>query len=238
MQDTEEGAETAIDPGGDAIFDIPPSIQDVVNNIGVQIPANQAEGGSASANQELESREQIAERKRSSQATGGVAEELVEGAESKTPKEVGPVNSDQVTTEMEGEEGIDDGMGPVEINSFHSTCEKRCFEAATTTQRCRSLCCKQCNCIASLMSLCTPVGSQVNGHPVRSLPSVRHDMQRYQRVDEPLPPSECLYPQQKWWNLVSLSTFTRVLHRSTNLSRSTNSIIVPLYRYNNNNSCI
>uniref|UniRef100_A0A8C7L1J5 HECT-type E3 ubiquitin transferase n=1 Tax=Oncorhynchus kisutch TaxID=8019 RepID=A0A8C7L1J5_ONCKI len=32
---------------------------------------------------------------------------------------------------------------------------------------------------------------QVNGHQsVRSLPSVRHDMGRYQRVDEPLPPSE------------------------------------------------
>uniref|UniRef100_A0A8C5BZC0 HECT-type E3 ubiquitin transferase n=1 Tax=Gadus morhua TaxID=8049 RepID=A0A8C5BZC0_GADMO len=31
---------------------------------------------------------------------------------------------------------------------------------------------------------------QVNGHPVRSsLPTVRHDMHRYQRVDEPLPPN-------------------------------------------------
>ncbi|KAG7259467.1 hypothetical protein CRUP_015111, partial [Coryphaenoides rupestris] len=101
--DTEEGAETAIDPGGDAIFDIPPSIQDVVDNIGVQIPANQAEGGSASV-KELESGEQIAEGRRSSQATGGVAEEQVEGAELKTRKEVGPVDSNQVTTETEGEE--------------------------------------------------------------------------------------------------------------------------------------
>ncbi|XP_066543425.1 E3 ubiquitin-protein ligase HECW2 isoform X2 [Amia ocellicauda] len=33
-------------------------------------------------------------------------------------------------------------------------------------------------------------GSQVNGHqPMRSLPSVRHEMSRYQRVDEPLPPN-------------------------------------------------
>lgn len=31
---------------------------------------------------------------------------------------------------------------------------------------------------------------QVNGHPsVRSLPSIRHDISRYQRVDEPLPPN-------------------------------------------------
>lgn len=40
------------------------------------------------------------------------------------------------------------------------------------------------------MFLCS--GAHVNGHPVRSLPSVRHDIHRYQRVDEPLPPSECV----------------------------------------------
>uniref|UniRef100_A0A4W5LK46 HECT-type E3 ubiquitin transferase n=1 Tax=Hucho hucho TaxID=62062 RepID=A0A4W5LK46_9TELE len=33
------------------------------------------------------------------------------------------------------------------------------------------------------------VGAQVNGHPVHCLPSVRHDIHRYQRVDEPLPPN-------------------------------------------------
>lgn len=38
----------------------------------------------------------------------------------------------------------------------------------------------------------TPSGAQVNGHPLRSLPSVHHDIHRYQRVDEPLPPSECV----------------------------------------------
>ncbi|XP_035485654.2 E3 ubiquitin-protein ligase HECW2 isoform X8 [Scophthalmus maximus] len=33
--------------------------------------------------------------------------------------------------------------------------------------------------------------AQVNGHQsVRSLPSIRHDMNRYQRVDEPLPPTD------------------------------------------------
>ncbi|XP_056282015.1 E3 ubiquitin-protein ligase HECW2 isoform X2 [Pseudoliparis swirei] len=32
-------------------------------------------------------------------------------------------------------------------------------------------------------------GPHVNGHPVCSLPSVRHDIHRYQRVDEPLPPN-------------------------------------------------
>lgn len=37
------------------------------------------------------------------------------------------------------------------------------------------------------------LGSQTNGHqPLRSLPSVRQDVSRYQRVDEALPPSEQL----------------------------------------------
>ncbi|XP_065807989.1 E3 ubiquitin-protein ligase HECW2 isoform X1 [Labrus bergylta] len=36
----------------------------------------------------------------------------------------------------------------------------------------------------------TGATAQVNGHPsVRSLPSIRHDISRYQRVDEPLPPN-------------------------------------------------
>lgn len=36
--------------------------------------------------------------------------------------------------------------------------------------------------------------AQVNGHqPMQSLPSVRHDISRYQRVDEPLPPSERIF---------------------------------------------
>ena len=102
-QDTEEGAETAIDPGGAAVIDTLPSSEDVVHGISVQTPANQAEGGAAAANQEPS--EQIAERRRSLQASGGVAEEQVEGAESRTPKEAAPVDSDQATTETDGEEG-------------------------------------------------------------------------------------------------------------------------------------
>jgi len=40
---------------------------------------------------------------------------------------------------------------------------------------------------------CTGV-PQINGDQrVSSLPSVRQDVHRYQRVDEPLPPSECVY---------------------------------------------
>ncbi|KAM6945795.1 E3 ubiquitin-protein ligase HECW2 [Aplochiton taeniatus] len=44
-------------------------------------------------------------------------------------------------------------------------------------------------CVRALGS-CTGATPQVNGHPsVRSLPSIRHDISRYQRVDEPLPPN-------------------------------------------------
>lgn len=46
-----------------------------------------------------------------------------------------------------------------------------------------------------LPSPCSPAGgatAQVNSQQsVRPLQSVRHDISRYQRVDEPLPPSEC-----------------------------------------------
>lgn len=44
--------------------------------------------------------------------------------------------------------------------------------------------------LCAVCFLCS--GAHVNGHPVHSLPSVRHDIHRYQRVDEPLPPSECV----------------------------------------------
>lgn len=44
------------------------------------------------------------------------------------------------------------------------------------------------------LSDCCAGSSQLNGHQqVHSLPSVRQDIHRYQRVDEPLPPSECVY---------------------------------------------
>lgn len=45
------------------------------------------------------------------------------------------------------------------------------------------------------------LGSQANGHqPLRSLPSVRQDVSRYQRVDEALPPSEDLLVQRAHLN--------------------------------------
>lgn len=45
--------------------------------------------------------------------------------------------------------------------------------------------------------LCAGATAPVICHQsLRSLPSVRHDISRYQRVDEPLPPSKCVCVEQ------------------------------------------
>ncbi|KAM7380894.1 hypothetical protein PAMP_004164 [Pampus punctatissimus] len=130
--EAEEGAEAAIDPGGDMVSATPPTNQDVDDEGGGQVAVTEAavEAPSSSEQQEVE---EIGARRLSLQAVGGVAEEE-EGEGTKPHEEAGFVDSEQVTTETDGEEG-----------------------------------------------------APVNGHPVRSLPSVRHDIHRYQRVDEPLP---------------------------------------------------
>ncbi|XP_072252630.1 E3 ubiquitin-protein ligase HECW2 isoform X2 [Leuresthes tenuis] len=133
--EAEEGAETAIDPGGNVESGTSPNGQTVDDEGGGgQAAATDAEGEVPPAS-EQEEVEEISVRRLSLQAAGGVAEEQ-EGKETKMHKEVASVDSEQVATETESEEG-----------------------------------------------------THVNGHPVRSLPSVRHDIHRYQRVDEPLPPN-------------------------------------------------
>ncbi|XP_029980870.1 E3 ubiquitin-protein ligase HECW2 [Sphaeramia orbicularis] len=129
--EAEEGAEAAIDPGGDMVSDTPPTNQ-AVDDEGGGLGAVSEVEGEAPVGGVHEELEEITVRRLSLQAAGGVAEEQ-EGEET---KEVGSADSEQVTTETDGEEG-----------------------------------------------------THVNGHPVRSLPSVRHDIHRYQRVDEPLPPN-------------------------------------------------
>ncbi|XP_041699975.1 E3 ubiquitin-protein ligase HECW2-like isoform X1 [Coregonus clupeaformis] len=133
-QELEERAEAAIDPGGDTFTDNPPTHQHVDDEGGGQTPAIEVEGDAPSAN-ELEPGEEISERMRSLQVSGGVPQD--EEAEEPRPAGVAvSVDSDAVDMETDGEDG-----------------------------------------------------AQVNGHPVHSLPSVRHDIHRYQRVDEPLPPN-------------------------------------------------
>ncbi|XP_041857309.1 E3 ubiquitin-protein ligase HECW2 isoform X2 [Melanotaenia boesemani] len=132
--EAEDGAETAIDPGGDVESGTPPTGQTVDDEGGGQAAVTQAEGEAAPASQQEEV-EEINTRRLSLQAAGGVDEDQ-EGEETKACEEVASVDSEQVATETDREKGAD-----------------------------------------------------VNGHPVRSLPSVRHDIHRYQRVDEPLPPN-------------------------------------------------
>uniref|UniRef100_A0A3B4G048 HECT-type E3 ubiquitin transferase n=1 Tax=Pundamilia nyererei TaxID=303518 RepID=A0A3B4G048_9CICH len=129
--EAEEGAETAIDPGGDIDSAAPPTNQ-AVDGDGQGAAAEAPPPPPTSEQQEVE---EISVRRLSLQAAGGVAEQ--QEGEAKPSEEAGSADSEQVTTETEGEEG----------------------------------------------------SAHVNGHPVRSLPSVRHDIHRYQRVDEPLPPN-------------------------------------------------
>ncbi|KAM6934415.1 E3 ubiquitin-protein ligase HECW2 [Xenentodon cancila] len=132
--EADEGAETAIDPGGDVESGPPQITQTVDDEGGGQAAAAEPEREAPSTS-EQEEVEQLSVRRLSLQAAGGVAEEP-EGKETKTSEEAGPVDSEQDPAEMDREEG-----------------------------------------------------THINGHPVRSLPSVRHDIHRYQRVDEPLPPN-------------------------------------------------
>ncbi|KAK2839452.1 hypothetical protein Q5P01_013192 [Channa striata] len=125
--EAEEGAETAIDPGGEVLSSTPPINQAVDDEGGGRAVISEAQVEAPAAS-EQEDFEEIGVRRLSLQAAGSLAEQQ-EGEETK------PVDSEQVTTETDGE------------------------------------------------------GAHVNGHPVRSLPSVRHDIHRYQRVDEPLPPN-------------------------------------------------
>ncbi|XP_035988602.1 E3 ubiquitin-protein ligase HECW2 isoform X2 [Fundulus heteroclitus] len=132
--EAEEGAATAIDPGGDVEPGPPPAAgpgneEEEEEDGGAE--ATEAEGGPAAPSEAEEEVEETGVRRLSLQATGGADEEQ-EGQ--KTLEEA--VDVERVTTETEREED-----------------------------------------------------APVNGHPVRSLPSVRHDIHRYQRVDEPLPPN-------------------------------------------------
>ncbi|XP_032385541.1 LOW QUALITY PROTEIN: E3 ubiquitin-protein ligase HECW2 [Etheostoma spectabile] len=131
--DAEEGAEAAIDPGGDVVPGTPPTTTPAVRDEGGgQVAVTEA---APPAGEHVVVVAEITMRRLSLQAAGGGAAEQ-EVAETKPREEAGSADSEQVTTETDGEEG-----------------------------------------------------AHVNGHPVRSLPSVRHDIHRYQRVDEPLPPN-------------------------------------------------
>ncbi|XP_041929210.1 E3 ubiquitin-protein ligase HECW2 isoform X1 [Alosa sapidissima] len=152
MQESEEGAETAIDPGGGESEQAPPTLDSASDPAEepppteiarsppppppptVEPPANEAE------EEEEEEPMSTMSRRWSLEATAGVSQ---------------------------GEEEEEDLMPSAEGGSVDS----ETFVTDTETEG-------------------SP-RAQVNGHQhVGSLPSVRQDIHRYQRVDEPLPPSE------------------------------------------------
>ncbi|XP_035250283.1 E3 ubiquitin-protein ligase HECW2 isoform X1 [Anguilla anguilla] len=131
-EEDEGGAMASTDPGGGVIAKTTPTTGDVADEgggaCGVEVTG---EAGLVNGEEEGE---EIWQRRRSLQASGGVSQEEEAG----TLATGGSVDSGgHSATETDGESG-----------------------------------------------------AQVNGHqPMRSLPSVRHDISRYQRVDEPLPPN-------------------------------------------------
>ncbi|TKS67545.1 E3 ubiquitin-protein ligase HECW2 [Collichthys lucidus] len=101
-KEAEEGAETAIDPGGDVVSGTPPTNQAVDDEGGGQVAVTEIEGVAPTAGEQV-TVEELSVRRLSLQASGGVAEEQ-EGEETKPHEEAGSADSEQVTTETDGEE--------------------------------------------------------------------------------------------------------------------------------------
>ncbi|XP_066542739.1 E3 ubiquitin-protein ligase HECW2 [Hoplias malabaricus] len=142
-QETDQGAEKAIDPGGEDFSDDTPTTCDAVDTGGEPPPTDDLDLGApppellVNDEDEDEADEDTVSRRWSLEATAGVSQEEEEDEELHSV-EGGSVDSETFVTETDTETG------------HH----------------------------------------HVNGHQqVRSLPSVRQDIHRYQRVDEPLPPN-------------------------------------------------
>lgn len=103
LQESEEGAEAAIDPGGDVVSGTPPTNQAVDDEGGGQVAVAEAAREAPPASEQAEVAE-VSVRRLSLQAAGGVAEEQ-EGEVTKPVEEAGSADSEQVTTETDGEEG-------------------------------------------------------------------------------------------------------------------------------------
>ncbi|XP_060793266.1 E3 ubiquitin-protein ligase HECW2 [Neoarius graeffei] len=142
-QEAEQGAETAIDPGGGDLSDDPPTTYEVIDAGGEPPLTDEFELHTPPpellANEdEDEVEEDTMSRRWSLEATAGVSQEEDEGEELMHSGEGGSVDSETFATDTNTD------LGP----------------------------------------------TQLNGHQqVHSLPSVRQDIHRYQRVDEPLPPN-------------------------------------------------
>ncbi|XP_031726023.1 E3 ubiquitin-protein ligase HECW2 isoform X4 [Anarrhichthys ocellatus] len=100
--EAEEGAETAIDPGGDVVSGTPPTNHAVDDEGGGQVAIAEA-AGEAPPPSEPAVVEEISVRRLSLQAAGGVAERRA-GEEAKPHEEAGSADSEQATTDTDGEE--------------------------------------------------------------------------------------------------------------------------------------
>lgn len=103
LQETEEGAEAAIDPGGDVVSCAPPTNQAVDDEGGGPGSLHEAEG-EAPAAARLEELEVITVRRLSLQATGGAVDEQ-EREETKPNEERQSADTEQAITETDGDEG-------------------------------------------------------------------------------------------------------------------------------------
>lgn len=101
LQEAEEGAETAIDPGGAAVCGSPP-VSQAAEAEEAQVLITEPEGEAPAGAGE---QEEVGMRRLSLQAVGGVTKER-EVEEVKTQEEGGSADSEQAATETDGEEGI------------------------------------------------------------------------------------------------------------------------------------
>lgn len=106
LQEAEERAVAAIDPGGDYSFTgTPPTHQHVDDEGGGHTSANEVEGDAPSANA-LEPGEEISERMWSLQVSGDVPQDEEEGEEPRPAGVAVSVDSDAVAMEADGEDGV------------------------------------------------------------------------------------------------------------------------------------
>ncbi|XP_034550466.1 E3 ubiquitin-protein ligase HECW2 isoform X2 [Notolabrus celidotus] len=169
--ETEEGAETAIDPGGDVVSSIPPTTQAVDDEGGGQVSGGQVSGGQVSGGQ-VSGGQVSGGQVSGGQVSGGQVSVTEAAGEAPPSSEPAQAQAEEVSVRrlsMQASGGVAEELDGVVSKPQEEAGSADSEQVTTETDG--------------------EDGSPVNGHPVRSLPSVRHDIHRYQRVDEPLPPN-------------------------------------------------
>ncbi|XP_023124133.2 E3 ubiquitin-protein ligase HECW2 isoform X2 [Amphiprion ocellaris] len=154
-----------------------------------ELPCNPSLGP-LSPIQEVETRKEMAPKAEeegaessSSEANGPVAAAAPASSSTADQEEAG---SSEAGARAEGEDGLE-GQEEKEWEVWRRRSMQASGGAAQNQEVCGS---RESESGMSLGEREAGATAQVNGHQsVRSLPSVRHDISRYQRVDEPLPPN-------------------------------------------------